>query len=271
MRRWMTLITLIAMFGTAYADSPLKKWDGKQAWETVNGVKGIWNEKILKTMLERFVPKRYATLAKSEYTLGNEVDYSPPFLIVYGVKPHASIFEKYMAIYDENNGRFWFMIDASADKDTPAALECFSSESDLTGLPSTVARSFIENMIDNKQGFRLAQISCIQNQKSKSASNPGIPKQFQGAWDAMEGKVDRCKYGSESDSRFTVKSTEIRYYEAVCKLKKVVASNSDNFSGDFDCEGEGNKWKTIIQLKLDNGRLIHKGSGPRISRNTRCK
>ena len=44
-----------------------------------------------------------------------------------------------------------------------------------------------------------------------TSRNLSIPKQFQGAWDTVEGKVSRCKYGPESDSRITITSADIRY------------------------------------------------------------
>lgn len=96
-----------------------------------------------------------------------------------------------------------------------------------------------------------------------------IPKQFQGAWD---GSPELCK-GESSDLRIRVKSNKINYYEAVCLLKKVIASDRYRFSGSFDCEGEGHKWTYNILLKLDAGKLISKFNNPSFSYPalSRCK
>jgi hypothetical protein len=117
------------------------------------------------------------------------------------------------------------------------------------------------------------QSTGIAEEKSGSPASTRrqtIPKQFQGAWDGVEGKVNRCKYGLDSDSRFTVASTAITYYEARCKLRKVGTSNHNTFTGSFDCEGENQQWSQEISLTLDGVKLFHKGLGTGISRNSRC-
>jgi len=117
------------------------------------------------------------------------------------------------------------------------------------------------------------QSTGIAEEKSgspASARGQTIPKQFRGTWDGMEGKINRCKYGLDSDSRFTVASSTITYYEARCKLRKVGTSNRNTFTGFFDCEGENQQWSQEISLTLDGAKLFHKGLGTGISRNSRC-
>lgn len=131
---------------------------------------------------------------------------------------------------------------------------------------------------DGRRYQNMNNIDCkaredIAEEKSgspASARGQTIPKKFQGTWDGVEGKVNRCKYGLDSDSRFTVASSTITYYEARCKLRKVGTSNHNTFTGSFDCEGENQQWSQEISLTLDGVKLFHKGLGTGISRNSRC-
>jgi ankyrin repeat protein len=84
----------------------------------------------------------------------------------------------------------------------------------------------------------------------------GVPKPFQGTWDPAE----RCKPESESDSRIVVERMRIKYWEADCRLTKVIAADARDFSGRFDCEGEGNRWTQQIALSINDGKLIHKST-----------
>jgi hypothetical protein len=86
-----------------------------------------------------------------------------------------------------------------------------------------------------------------------------IPKPFQGTWDPAE----RCDPESESDSRIVVEPMRVRYWEADCRLTKVIAADVHDFSARFDCEGEGNRWTQQISLSINNGKLIHKSTKTR--------
>jgi len=107
--------------------------------------------------------------------------------------------------------------------------------------------------------------------ESSISGAPSIPEQFRGSWNTQEGNIDYCKFGVNSDSRFTVASSTVTYYEAQCQLRKIGISKPNAFTGSFDCEGEGRRWQREISLTLDGGKLVHKGLGTGITRNNRCK
>jgi hypothetical protein len=83
-----------------------------------------------------------------------------------------------------------------------------------------------------------------------------MPKPFQGTWDPAE----RCEPAAESDSRIVVERMRIKYWEADCRLTKLMAADARDFSGRFDCEGEGNRWIQQIALTISEGKLIHKST-----------
>lgn len=99
---------------------------------------------------------------------------------------------------------------------------------------------------------------------------PGIPAQFQGRWASSQ---KACKLDQVNGDWTKVTSSEVIFYEDSCSLRKVGASNQNNFSGNFDCAGEGQKWKSQASLRLDNGKLLIKiqGMSGLRSHMTRCR
>jgi hypothetical protein len=118
-----------------------------------------------------------------------------------------------------------------------------------------------------KEATNLAKGSSSSAAAPKEPMRGDMPKPFQGTWDPAE----RCKPDAESDSRIIVERTRIKYWEADCRLIEAIAVDANNFSGRFDCEGEGNRWTQPVSLSIDNGKLIHKSKQTRWPVLFRCE
>ena len=93
-----------------------------------------------------------------------------------------------------------------------------------------------------------------------------IPVSMLGVYDAS---LEAC--GRPSDARLTVSPTELRFHESIGTVGKVTALGADAVRVEADYQGEGERWRSVRELRLGESgtELTISGDGTSFAR-VRC-
>ncbi len=99
-----------------------------------------------------------------------------------------------------------------------------------------------------------------------ATAEPDIPAAMHGGYDASP---EAC--GRPSDARLTVSATQLRFHESIGTVRKVASIGAGAVSLEADYQGEGERWRSVRELRLGDGgnQLTISGDGTRLAR-VRC-
>ena len=80
------------------------------------------------------------------------------------------------------------------------------------------------------------------------ATGKTIPATLLGVYDAS---IEAC--GRPSDTRLTVSPTELRFHESIGTVGKVTAAGAGAVRVEADYQGEGERWRSVRELRLGDG------------------
>ncbi len=98
------------------------------------------------------------------------------------------------------------------------------------------------------------------------ATGKTIPATLLGVYDAS---LEAC--AKASDGRLTVSPNELRFHESIGTVRQVTATGDDSVTVEADYQGEGERWRSLRELKLGGGgsTLTVSGDGTHMVR-VRC-
>lgn len=98
------------------------------------------------------------------------------------------------------------------------------------------------------------------------AIGKAIPAAFLGVYDAS---LEAC--GKPSDRRLAVSATALRFHESIGTVREVTDAGAGAIRVEADYEGEGESWRSLRELRLDDGgaKLTVSGDGTSLVR-VRC-
>ena len=98
------------------------------------------------------------------------------------------------------------------------------------------------------------------------ARTDAIPAAFHGVFDSGPQGCER-----PSEQRLTVTADELRFHESVGAVRGVTVDSPTTIHVAADYQGEGESWRSVRELRLEEGgaRLTVSGEGTSLTR-TRC-
>ena len=93
-----------------------------------------------------------------------------------------------------------------------------------------------------------------------------IPAALHGVYDVS---LEAC--GKPGDGRLTVSADALRFHESIGTVRRVTATAAETVTVEADYQGEGERWRSLRELRLGDGgtTLTVSGDGTRLVR-LRC-
>ena len=128
-------------------------------------------------------------------------------------------------------------------------------------------RDLVQN--ENIDGSAPAERSGAEANASGAqapATGKTIPAALLGTYDSS---IEAC--GRPSDMRLAVSATELRFHESIGTVRSVTSLGAGAVSVEADWQGEGERWRSVRELRLGDGgsTLTVSGDGTRTHR-VRC-
>lgn len=117
----------------------LKNWAGKYPFDTVNGVKGIWKDKLIVELVKKNISKEFFDTI-SGYDVASPISYENGFLILSGCKAHFCNTARYLVIVDINEQKMWAFASFLNPKMEIRKTECFSTRKGTIAWPDYLWR-----------------------------------------------------------------------------------------------------------------------------------